>query len=107
MNARFTRLAVRTTPKAKSFVVVYPEIRDGAVVGISPLFGTVIPLRASMQAITAGQQSSDATRTGEGGSLFSIAVKDVTRKPESLAELFLRNPWQNKNAEAFVKAFQN
>ena len=106
MHARFTRIAVRTNSKSRTFVVGYPEIQDGRAVLVTPGLGAVIPLKASMQCITANAQSSDAFRLADG-SVYSIAVKDVTHKVRTVGELFLRNPWQNAAAEKFTKALQS
>lgn len=107
MHARFTRLAVQTNPKSKVLTAVYPEIRDGQVVGISPLFAAPIPLKASMRCVTASAHGSAAFRLVETGSVYSIAVKDVpVREIETLGSLFLRNPWKNEKAQLFVAAFQ-
>ena|SRR5258708_1468292 len=107
MNARFTRLAVRMSPKAKVFTVGYPEIRDGSAVLVLPGVSVPVPLTASMQCITANAQTSDAFRLAEIGSVYSIAVKDVTHKVRTVSELFVRNPWKNDNARLFVEALSN
>lgn len=105
MNARFTRIAVRFSPAAKVYTVVYPEIRDDKVVGVTP-DGTVLPISGRMLAVTAGQQTSDAFRLGEAGSVTSIVASALTRKPETVKALFDRNPWNNPNALQFRKALK-
>lgn len=103
---RFTRIAVRLGGKSSTYTVVYPELRSGRVVGVVPGFGTEFDLRPEMLAITAGRQTSDATRTKEqAGSLYSIAIKDVTaQKKQTVLDLFKRNPWNNEAATLFVAA---
>ena len=110
MNAqkshRFTRIAVRLGVKSSTYTVVYPELKNGRVIGIVPGFGTEFVLKPSMLAITAGQQSSDATKVAEqGGSLYSIKVSDVKeQRKQTVIDLFKRNPWNNENATLFVAA---
>lgn len=106
MNARFTSIAVRLSSKAKTYTVVYPEVRNGRVIGIQPGLGTEFRLSASMLAITVNRQTSDARKIADqGGDLYWIAVKDVTRQTkQTVLDLFIRNPWNNEQSSLFVKA---
>ena len=114
--SRFTRIAVRKNSKSTSFVVGYIGSFDPSGSPVLEMPGGItIPLRASMQAITANHQGSDSFRT-EGGSVFSIAAKDVRtdrfstgdgkRPVETVLEMLERNPWNNAQALKVAKALR-